>query len=337
MVTACGPSEPTLDPTTTTLTSGTTALLQAVSVVNADTVWVSGHDGTYARTTDGGTTWMVGTVPDADTLEFRDVHAVNGSIAYLLAAGPGEMSRIYKTTDAGSTWDLQFLNAMPTAFFDCMDFWDATHGAAFSDAVDGAFVIIQTSNGETWDYIPVATIPAAQDGEGSFAASGTCLTRAGDSRAWIGTGAADIARVLYTTDRGRTWSVTNTGFFRGSAAGITALAFADTNVGWAVGGNLADHDTYTNNVAQTTDGGATWTMLGHPTFTGPIYGTSIVPGTATPSLVVVGPEGMDYSIDGGQSWVSLDTLTYWAVDFASPEAGWAVGPQGRIAKVALYR
>lgn len=336
--TACAPpSEPILDPTATALTSGTTALLQAVSVVNADTVWVSGHDGTYARTTDGGATWMVGTVPEADTLEFRDVHAVNGSIAYLLAAGPGNMSRIYKTADAGSTWDLQFLNAMPTAFFDCMDFWDATHGVAFSDAVDGSFVIIRTSDGETWDYVPVATVPAAQDGEGSFAASGTCLSRAGDSHAWIGTGAAEIARVLYTTDRGRTWSVTNTGFVGGSAAGIAALAFADTNVGWAFGGNLGDRDAYTDNVAQTTDGGATWTMLGHPTFTGPIYGASIVPGTPTPSLVVVGPEGMDYSIDGGQSWLSLDTLTYWAVDFASPEAGWAVGPEGRIAKVALYR
>ena len=145
-IAACGPSEPTLDPIATAVMSGTTALLQAVSVVNADTVWVSGHGGTYARTTDGGTTWRVGTVPDADTLEFRDVHAVNGSIAYLLAAGPGDMSRIYKTLNAGSTWDLQFLSAMPMAFFDCMDFWDPTHGMAFSDAVDGAFVIIRTTD-----------------------------------------------------------------------------------------------------------------------------------------------------------------------------------------------
>ena len=60
---ACGPSEPTLDPIATAQTSGTTALLQAVSVVNVDTVWVSGHDGTYARTTDGGTMWMD---PEAD-------------------------------------------------------------------------------------------------------------------------------------------------------------------------------------------------------------------------------------------------------------------------------
>ena len=33
--------------------SGTDALLQAVSPVNDDVVWVSGHEATYARTSDG--------------------------------------------------------------------------------------------------------------------------------------------------------------------------------------------------------------------------------------------------------------------------------------------
>jgi len=81
----------------------------------------------------------------------------------------------------------------------------------------------------------------------------------------------------------------------------------------------------------------TWTLLDRPTFSGAIYGASTVPHAPSPSLVVVGPGGMDYSIDGGSSWVSLDTLAYWAVDFASPTTGWAVGPRGRIAKVALYQ
>ncbi len=43
--------------------SGTTALLQAVSVVDENIVWVSGHRATYARTVDGGTTWEAGVVP----------------------------------------------------------------------------------------------------------------------------------------------------------------------------------------------------------------------------------------------------------------------------------
>lgn len=333
---ACQPTWE-LAPSVEQQVSGTDALLQAVSVVSADTVWVSGHDGTYARTTDGGETWAAGTVPDADTLQFRDVHAVNGSTVYLLAAGPGDMSRIYKTVDAGTTWDLQFLNDVPTAFFDCFDFWNGIHGVAFSDAVDGAFVIMRTTDGESWKRVPGASVPAAQDGEGSFAASGTCLTRAGDSHAWIGTGAANTARILYTEDGGETWSVSNTPIVGGETAGIAALAFADTLTGWAFGGDIGDPNTFTDNVAATSDGGLTWTLLDRPTFSGAIYGASTVPQAPSPSLVVVGPGGMDYSIDGGSSWVSLDTLTYWAVDFASPTAGWAVGPRGRIAKVALYQ
>src|SRR5882672_2771991 len=87
--------------------SGTTALLQAVSVVNDKVVWVSGHAGTWARTTDGGTTWTPGTVPGADTLQFRDVQAFSADEAFLMAAGPGELSRVYHTSDGGKHWALQ--------------------------------------------------------------------------------------------------------------------------------------------------------------------------------------------------------------------------------------
>ena len=37
--------------------SGTDVLLQAVSAVDEEVVWVSGHGGTWARTLDGGATW----------------------------------------------------------------------------------------------------------------------------------------------------------------------------------------------------------------------------------------------------------------------------------------
>jgi photosystem II stability/assembly factor-like uncharacterized protein len=248
------------------------------------------------------------------------------------------MSRIYKTMDAGANWNLQFLNDQPEAFFDCLDFWDAEHGAAFSDAVTGEFVILGTSDGGTaWEQRPAASVADAQEGEGSFAASGTCLTVVGNRHGWIGTGAADTARILMTRDRGLTWQAVNTPIIGGQAAGIAALVFADTLTGWAFGGDIGDADTFTDNVAMTSDGGLTWALRSRPTFTGAIYGGSDVPSAPSPTLVVVGPGGMDYSIDGGASWVSLDTLTYWAVDFASPKAGWAVGPRGRVAKISLFR
>lgn len=102
--------------------SGTDALLQAVSPVNDDVVWVSGHQATYAHTTDGGDTWTASVMPDAEGLQFRDVAAFNERTAYLMSSGDGELSRIYRTDDSGRNWTLQYVADHPEAFLDCMDF-----------------------------------------------------------------------------------------------------------------------------------------------------------------------------------------------------------------------
>src|SRR5215472_12953793 len=97
-------------------TSGTSALLIAVSPVNERVVWVSGSQGTWLRTLDGGANWQSGRVEGADSLQFRDVYAVDASTAYLLSIGSGSQSRIYKTTDGGQRWTLQFMNRDSSGF-----------------------------------------------------------------------------------------------------------------------------------------------------------------------------------------------------------------------------
>jgi photosystem II stability/assembly factor-like uncharacterized protein len=337
---ACVPSgeAPPLDPQLEEQTSGTRALLQAVSVVDVQTVWASGHEGTFARTVDGGATWQSGVVPGAAALQFRDVHAVDATTAYLLSAGPGDMSRIFKTTDAGRTWELQFQNDDPDAFFDCLDFWDAQRGLAFSDAVNGRLIVIRTENGGAqWDRVPAIQLPAAREGEGGFAASGTCLVVYGRGYAWIGTGAGGGARVFRTTDWGLTWSVHQTPVVSGTGtSGITSLGFWNEARGIALGGELGELGDFTDNVATTADGGETWTLGGRPTFAGAIYGSSLVPDAAG-VVVAVGPRGASISSNEGMMWTALDSLSYWAVGFAAPDAGWMVGPEGRITKVRLYQ
>ena len=278
-------------------------------------------------------------VPGADTLQFRDVHAVDAETAYLLSIGNGERSRIYKTTDAGQSWTLQFTNTEPNGFFDCMDFWDPMHGLAFSDSFDGAFFIITTDDGgATWNRVPPVYLPPANPGEGSFAASGNCVIAHGDSTAWIGTGASEgnPARVLKTTNRGRSWTVVDTPIPGGPTSGITSVPFLDDQNGAALGGDFTKPKEYSDNVAVTSDGGQTWTLAGRPKLSGSVYGAVYVPGAPTPTLVGVGPEGVDYSTDNGATWTSLDTLSHWSVGFASPRAGWAIGPEGRVTKVRLF-
>ena len=82
--------------------SNTTSDLRGLSAVSPAIAWASGTHGSYLRTIDGGDTWVAGTVPGAEALDFRDVEAFSADEAYLLAAGPGEQSRIYKTTDGGT-------------------------------------------------------------------------------------------------------------------------------------------------------------------------------------------------------------------------------------------
>lgn len=114
--------------------SGVSARFRGISAVSDRVAWASGSGGTIVRTSDGGATWQRLAVPNAEKLDFRDIDAVSDDTAYALSIGNGESSRIYKTTDAGKTWTLQFTNTDPKAFFDAMAFWDAERGIAFSDA-----------------------------------------------------------------------------------------------------------------------------------------------------------------------------------------------------------
>src|SRR6202011_1362347 len=84
--------------------SHTTESLRGLSTPTSRIVWASGTHGTYLRSSDGGASWQSARVPGSEALDFRSVSAFDAKVAYLLSAGPGDRSRIYKTVDAGTTW-----------------------------------------------------------------------------------------------------------------------------------------------------------------------------------------------------------------------------------------
>ena len=149
----------------------TKAGFRGLAVVSEKVIWASGTGGTVLRSIDGGKTWSVNKVADAEKLDFRDIEAFDADTAYILSIGTGESSRIYKTTDGGKTWKLQFKNTNPKAFFDAFAFWDKTHGIAMSDPVDGKYLLLETTDGETWKRLDTSKMPNAKDGEAAFAAS----------------------------------------------------------------------------------------------------------------------------------------------------------------------
>jgi photosystem II stability/assembly factor-like uncharacterized protein len=212
--------------------SHTTENLRGLSAVNARIIWASGAHGTYLRTTDGGNTWHAAQVPGAQQLDFRDVKAFSANLAYLLSAGPGDQSRIYKTTNAGKSWTLQFTNKDPNGFYDCMAFWDRNHGIVLGDPVNGKFELMTTEDGgRNWKSIPSYGLPSAIDGEGAFAASGTCIAVQGRTNAWFASG-GKAARVFRSGDAGRSWTVAETPIIHGKdSSGIFSIAFADARHG----------------------------------------------------------------------------------------------------------
>jgi photosystem II stability/assembly factor-like uncharacterized protein len=321
-------------PRWTMQTSGVTVRLRGVSAVGERVAWASGADSTVLRTVDGGTTWQKLTVT-SDALDFRDVDAVDAQTAYVLSIGNGPASRIYKTTDAGKTWTQQFKNEDPKVFLDAMTFWDANNGIAFGDSVNGQFYILTTADGgHSWSRVPQTALPPALENEGAFAASGTNIAVFRKSHAWIGTGAAAKSRVLHTSDRGRTWQIADTPLASGASAGIFSIAFRDAKHGVVAGGDYRKEQEAVDNLAMTSDGGLTWTLVkGLSGFRSVV---AYVPGTKT--LIAIGPSGGDYSVDDGRTWTTIEGPGFDTFSFAAgKQVGWGAGAKGIIGRLTFEK
>lgn len=304
--------------------SGTTASLRGVSAVSARVVWASGSKGTWLKTVDGGKTWTAGQVAGATDLDFRDVEGVSEQVAFLMSAGSGTASRVYRTTDGGAAWELLFTNPEAKGFFDSFAFWRAGQGILIGDPVDGRFTVATVKQKQVQFVKPG---PEAVGKEGAFAASGTAIMARGKRGACFVTGGEGGARVLCSDDEGRTWSAVKTPLRNDSAAaGVFSIAFHGKR-GVIVGGEYSKPAENRGNVAVSTDGGRTWR---EPKSGRPAGFRSVVV-FSKGSWIASGTSGSDISNDDGESWRRFDEGEFNAASFAAGE-GWAVGPQGRVAQ-----
>ncbi len=309
-------------------TVDTTASFRGLSVVDKNTVWASGTRGTVIRTTDGGGTWSVIKVPDAEKLDFRDIEAFDANTAYILSIGNGDSSRIYKTTDGGKSWTLQFKNTNEKAFFDAMACWDRNNCVAMSDPIDGKYVLIGTKDGTTWKAMDTDKMASAKTGEAAFAASGTCLITQGRNRLLLVSGGTD-ARVFRSENRGVSWLVADTPIVKGAAgSGIFSIAMLNGKRGIIVGGNYEKPEENDRSLAHTLDGGRTW--VAGSGLSGFRSAVVYIDGQ---TVIAVGSSGSDISNDGGKSWRNIDKLSYNAVQAKGSDAVWAVGEKGMVARM----
>lgn len=313
--------------------SHTKADLRGVSAVSDTVAWASGTHGTFLRTTDGGHSWAVAQVPGAESLDFRDVEAFSENVAYLLAAGPGSQSAIFKTIDGGKHWTAQLKNEDPRGFYDCMAFWDENHGILLGDAIWGEFQLFATSDGEHWSQLPTQKLPTSLEGESAFAASGTCITVQGDSNVWFGTG-GKAARVFRSSDRGQTWQVSETPVIHGSeSTGIFSITFRDADRGVAAGGDYREPSQGGPNVAFTMDGGQSWTLSSLT----PQHYFSAASFTSA-GLLLAGTSGAGLAQADASGSEPSRFLHAWpmninAISASKDGTAFAVGPKGFIARI----
>lgn len=322
--------------------SGVETSLRGLCAVNQTCCWASGAKGTVIRTTDGGKSWEAVGPPNVEAADFRDIQAWDESTAVIMSAG--DVDRLYRTEDGGTSWTVVYEHPDPVAFFDGMSF-DPTgkQGWLMGDPVNGKVHLLTTDDaGKTWSQLLDASSPSVADGVAAFAASGTHLLCPAKETMLIGLGGADMkstaapqAAVLITTNFGLEWQHVTVPIRAGQSAGIfsiTALAPESPRL-IVVGGDYLKPAQNTDNVALSDDSGSSWRL---PNVSRPDGFRSVVVAVAQDdgnSLVIAtGPSGTDQSTDGGESWIRISSLGFHTMSFISPAIGWAAGSDGRVAR-----
>ncbi len=299
--------------------------ISSISIVDANTAWAPGYDGTaplngyngFTRTTNGGTTWTSGFVTPAQGLNAVGFAAVSTQTAWAAYSNfntGGGGGFIFRTTNGGTTWTtLTPAGAFPAAqggFLDGVIAFDANTVLAIGDPVGGFWEMYRSVNaGVSWSRISSTSLPLPQAGE--YAIVGT--TQRSGNNVWIAT---NFGNVLYSNDQGLSWGTSNTGL-----ATITQLAFSSATQG------IAYDAANPNIISRTFDGGLSWAALvvSGPVFTADVAGVPGSPGTYVSVGASTAGQGSSYSTDGGFTWTAIDALAHNSVAFLNSSVGYAGG------------
>jgi len=309
----------------------------------------------------------------AEALEFRGIQAFDANTAIVMSSGKGDLSRLYKTTDACHTWKLVFANPDKDGFWDALRFskpWpkveSETSGVLIGDPVAGTFSVFLTSDsGETWRRWGRRGFgwkgdcgerqPKASKDEVLFAASNESVFHFFSTNFLFVTGRRSGARLAYSDlhdfDGPPCWTTFSSVRLplarAGSSAGAFAVAAKNSTYFplrlMVVGGDYMKPDDSSGNAAfLSSKEGAHLPPSSYFTVTTPVtpphgYRSAVAYDAPTNTWITVGPSGTDISADDGLNWRALKPAP---ADAPDADKGWGalslpfvVGPNGRIGKL----
>lgn len=105
--------------------------------------------------------------------------------------------------------------------------------------------------------------------------------------------------------------------------------------GVVVGGDYKKESGANPNLAVTSDGGRTWTLIREHALSGFRSVVAFAPGPSA-SLIAVGPQGADWSSDDGRTWTLIDGPGFHTFGFSKTgRVGWVAGGRGSLARLDL--
>jgi photosystem II stability/assembly factor-like uncharacterized protein len=328
-----------------------------ISYADASNVWANVSCGTtgcavirrYARSTDGGSTWITAPVdlgPSSTSLTIGTIHGVSATEAYIsvFPSAAGAIGGIWKTINGGTSWTRQSTASynFPQSFANLVHFWGTSNiGVTMGDPNASGFEVYRTTNGGT-NWVAVTGLPPTS-GIDEYGYS-TNYTTFGDS-IWITTA---YGRLLKSNDRGLTWTISQTPLsdFGAQVNGTDTgeVAFSDANNGLILKTSSSEPD----ELFSTSDGGNTWAPV--TSYTGVVRNFSITAITGIPNaymtlgqeypesedpvtgeIIPAGPRGSSFTLDGGLTWTNinenpdLNFVDGGVCTFFSPTVGLASG------------
>ncbi len=321
---------------TTTKTS-----IRGMSVVNDNTVWVSGSMGSVGKSLDGGKSWKWTIIKGYRKNDFRDIEAFDDTTAIIM--GITQPAVILKTKDGGDNWYKVFEDTTKGTFLDAMDFAQINNqwvGKVIGDPINNKMYLLSTNDaGESWNKIDdkeAANYPAFNTGEAFFAASGTNIqfsewTNNGPILAISGGASSRLWCTFYCK------RATLIPILQGNESSGAFSIAASPVIGRAiiVGGDYKK-DTIPNNNCVLVEMKSLYEFEFTKPTTYPHGFRSCVIYMDEKNLVTCGTSGVDVSKDGGKNWQLISKQSFNVVQKArNGKAIFLAGDKGKIGKLEL--
>ena len=213
-----------------------------IKVSNDSTITAVVHTGSRPYpiniSTDSGINWISKSTPDQS--DVSDIAILDKNNFWFAEIN----GKIYRTTDGGDSWTLQFNDNVSVPFFDFIEIFGGNNLIAIGDAPakdKPVPVLISTDAGEHWTNVNHSYLIGEASGDQFFRFSFPNFN--------TGYFYGSLSKKLYKTiDSGASWTDIP---FPGS--GVFVVKFYDDNLGLIINGQ--------QNTCRTTNGGSTWQQL----------------------------------------------------------------------------